>query len=262
VAALTDLTINDPCLMFALRREAAPFRREFRPQQRFPGAPCWARFCGPAWLSVLVLETGMGEQRTAEALTWALGRPLLDNLAYRPSVVLSAGFAGALQPGYQVGEVVLATEIRDTEGGHWPTTWPGELPPGPWQPPIRRGALLTAPHLVSEPSGKRELGEKYGAVAVDMESATVARACSREAVPFGCVRVISDDVDTALSPQLAALLSGGRVSALRLLGLLLRRPFVIRELWRLGRHTRHAAVQLGKALGELLTLTLPGGKDL
>jgi adenosylhomocysteine nucleosidase len=200
----------------------------------------------------------MGSERTAAALGWLLGRPMLENIEYRPKIVLSAGFAGALQPGYRVGDVILATEVLDAEGDRWPTSWPGELPAGPWQPPLRRGKLLTVARLVSGPPTKGELGEKYGALAVDMESATVARECSRQGVPFGCVRAISDDVHTALSPQLAGLLSGGRVSPLRVLGLLLRRPLVLGELWRLGRDTRLAAVELGKALGELLTLTLPG----
>ena len=47
----------------ALRRESHAFRQEFRPHQRFLGAPCRAWFCGPAWLTVLVLETGIGRAR-------------------------------------------------------------------------------------------------------------------------------------------------------------------------------------------------------
>src|SRR5262245_19467556 len=56
--AMNELTFDDPCLLFALHQEAREFLREFHPQQRFPGAPCPARFCGPSWLPVLVLETG------------------------------------------------------------------------------------------------------------------------------------------------------------------------------------------------------------
>src|SRR5207244_944886 len=107
-----------------MRRESAAFRREFRPQQRFPGAPCWARFCGPAWLTVLVLETGIGPARVAAAVDWLLGTPVLGNLPYRPRVVLSAGYSGALQDGYRVGDVVLATEVADLDGNRWPVTWP------------------------------------------------------------------------------------------------------------------------------------------
>src|SRR5215831_11620071 len=101
-----QLTFADPCVVFALGREAAPFLREFRPQQRFRGSPCRARFCGPAWLTVLVLETGVG---------------------------------GALRSGLRVGDVVLATEVADADGNVWPATWPDPLPPGEWRPPLHRG---------------------------------------------------------------------------------------------------------------------------
>ena len=57
---MTELAFDDPCVVFALGRESAAFRREFRPHQRFPGSSCRARFCGPPWLTVLILETGVG----------------------------------------------------------------------------------------------------------------------------------------------------------------------------------------------------------
>ena len=253
---VTELLVDDPCVLFALRREAGPFLREFRPQQRFPGAPCRARFCGPSWLSVLVLETGIGRARCRAALDWLLGRPKLGNLPYRPKVVLSAGFSGALQDQYQVGDIILATEVRNAEGGCWPATWPGEVPPGEWRPPLHRGRLLTTTHLLGNPEDKRTLGKEYDAAAVDMETAVVAEWCARAGVPFGCVRAISDDVTTALSPKLVALLSGDRVSPLGVLTALAGEPRLAAELWRLARQTRLAAAQLGKALGELLTLTL------
>ncbi len=259
---MTELAFNDPCILFALARESAPFRREFRPHQRFAGAPCRARFCGPAWLTVLVLETGIGLARTQTALDWLLREPVLENVPYRPKLVLFAGFAGALDDKYQVGDVMLATEIVDTEGHRWPTTWPGDLPPGEWRPPLHRVRLLTVPRLVGDPEEKGALGRKHQAAAVDMESAAVARACAGRGIPFGCVRAVSDRVDTSLSPRLVTLLSGGRVSPLRVLAALARSPGLTHELWALGKHTRHAAKQLGTALGELLTLTLPGGAEL
>src|SRR5207245_1889826 len=124
---VTELAFNDPCILFPLRREARPFLREFHPRQRFPGASCWARFCGPAWLTVLVLETGIGADRTATALDWLLSQPVLGNVPYRPKLILSAGFAGALQENRKVGDVILASEVADSEGKVWPVNWPGEL---------------------------------------------------------------------------------------------------------------------------------------
>ncbi len=251
------LQFEDPCVLFALGREAQPFLRDFPPQQRFPGAPCRARFCGPAWLTVLVAQPGVGRARTTRALDWLLGRPKLVNVGYRPKLVLSAGFAGGLQDQLLIGDLVLATEVLGADGRAWPCTWPAGPLPGRWEPPLRRGRLVTAPQIIADPAAKRALGQQHDALAVDMESAFVAERCTREGVPFGCVRAISDGVDTRLSPRLAALLAGGGVSWWRLLTSVARAPGLPAELWRLARHTRYAADQLGKGLGELLTLTLP-----
>jgi adenosylhomocysteine nucleosidase len=245
-------------VVFALRREARAFRRkEFRPQHRFPGAPCWARFCGQAWLSVLVLETGLGAERARRAAAWMLGRPRLNNVEYRPKMVLAAGFCGALQDGLQVGDVVLATEVVDTSGNCWPATWPVELPAGPWDPPLHRGRLVSVPQLAATPEQKRALGMQHGALAVDMEAAALAEACRKAGVPFGCVRAVSDEAGMTLSPRLASLVSSGRVSPWRLGLAVAMAPRMIGELWRLARQTRVAAERLGKAVGELLTITLP-----
>jgi nucleoside phosphorylase len=259
---VTDLAFNDPCVLFAMRRESQSFLEEFRPQQRFPGAPCRARFCGPAWLTVLVLETGIGPTVTTAAMDWLLSKPILGNVPYEPRLVLSAGFAGALAEERQVGDVVLATELADEHGKTWRTTWPGDLPKGEWRPPLHRGRVLTVDRLAGEPEAKRTLGRTFEATAVDMESAIVADACSRHGMPFGCVRVISEDVHTRLSPRLVSLLSGSQVSPLRVAGALVRSPGMTRDLMRLRKQTRLAAAQLGKALGELLTLTLPFGAEL
>jgi len=257
----SDIVINDPCVLFALRREGHYFRREFRPHTRFTGGPCRAWFCGPSWLTVLVVETGVGTAATERALSWLLGEPQLGNVPYRPKLVLSAGFAGALKPDLRVGDLVLATESADARGDTWRTTWPGDLPPGEWQPPLRRGRLLTTSALVGDPQQKQLIGQRHDALTVDMESATVARLCCEHGVPFGCLRGVSDDVTTPLSPQLVEVLSSGRVTAWRLLRSIARRPRLVGEFWRLAKDTRLAARQLGLGLGEVLTLTLPWMAD-
>src|SRR5262245_5177728 len=181
---MTDLDFDDPCLLFALSRESRTFRREFPPTQRFPGAPCWARFCGPAWLSVLVLETGVGAARTERALKWLFDTPKLGVVPYRPKLVISAGFAGSLHADFRVGDVILADEVADADGSRWATTWLRRLPEGEWRPPLHRGRLVTVSQIAATPDEKRSLAERHEAVAVDMESATVARWCTQRDVPF------------------------------------------------------------------------------
>jgi adenosylhomocysteine nucleosidase len=208
-------------------------------------------------LSVLVLETGIGAECTRRALEWVLSGPMLENVPYRPKLVLSAGFCGAVREDLQVGDVVLAGEVADVTGKSWPTTWPGELPSGEWRPPLHRGKLLTVNRIISSAEEKQALAREHDALVVDMESALFPEPCRRAAVPFGCVRAVSDDARTALSPQLACLVAGARASPIRVLTTIATGPSLLPELWRLRRHTRVAAEQLGKALGELLTLTLP-----
>jgi adenosylhomocysteine nucleosidase len=259
---VSELEFTDPCVVFALGREARDFRREFRAHLAFPGGPCVAHFCGPAWLSVLVVETGVGSERMAASLEWLLHAPQLNAVPYRPKVVLSAGYSGALQEGFHIGDVLLATDVADLAGTVWPTTWPKTLPGEKWQPPLHRGRLLTVTGLIATAEEKRRLGRQYQAAAVDMETAVVARLCNQHGIPFGCVRAISDDLDVELSQQLVELVFEGRAAPGRLLAAMARRPRLASQLWRLARHTRLASRNLGKALGELLTLTLPWSDEL
>ncbi len=243
---MTPILPDDPCILFALRRERAPFCRAYRPRRRFPDAPCWARFCRQDSRHCLVVETGVGQANVGRTLDWLLASPIIDGAAYRPRFILFAGFAGALTDGRHVGDVLRADEICDLHGHAWPTTWLDGARTRPC------GRLLTTDHLVATPDEKRQLGAQYHAVAVEMESALFAARCTAAGIPFGCIRVISDAVTTALSPALLSFLADGRVSFWRLLTTLLRHPGLLSELLRLARDTKQASEQLGWALEELL----------
>jgi hypothetical protein len=85
-----------------------------------------------------------------------------------------------------------------------------------------------------------------------METAALAECCARLQVPLACLRVITDACDVRLSPQLTGMLQGERVSPLRLLVALLRRPALLGELGRLARDSRVAARNLAWGLERLL----------
>jgi adenosylhomocysteine nucleosidase len=236
-----------PCVVFALRRESMYFRRAYPFHRPLPGAPCLAECRQPRGSelhrlshSVLMLETGVGDAAMTTGLSWCLSPTRFGAWSYRPPFVLSAGFSGALSPEQRVGDLVLATEVLDEQDHRWPAihTFPSK------DPKITLGRILSVRELVSNPQEKQRLGEKYDAVAVDMESAAVARLCQEHNVPFACLRVISDDRNTALSPQLVKLLLRGRVSVPRLTVMLMRHPSLIGELMGLAGKTRKAARQL------------------
>jgi nucleoside phosphorylase len=154
-----------------------------------------------------------------------------------------------LNDALRVGDIVLANEVVDEQGQSWRTTWPQTVPAT-----LRRDRLLTVDQITATPSEKRQLAERHQAVAVEMESAHFAARCTQAGIPFGCVRAISDEVTTSLSPVLASLLSGGTASPWRVMMALARRPGMLPELLRLARDTKRASEQLGLVLGELIEL--------
>jgi adenosylhomocysteine nucleosidase len=237
----TFLSLAPVVIAFALRREAMYFRRRLHPRQPIPQAPCPALRSGP----LVILETGMGQAAARRALEWA------QSTTGRPRLVVSVGFSGALCWDLAVGDLVVATEVVDIEGHAWPATWP-EAPPAATA--LKKGRLLCVPELVSDPTEKRRLADQYRALAVDMESAALAQLCHARAIPFACLRSISDDARTGLSPRLAGLLRGGRVAGLPLVVAIARSPTIVPELFRLARDTRKAARVLALGLENLLVI--------
>lgn len=225
-------------MLFALRRESMYFRRRFRPFAACD-APCWARWCGAPDQPILLVETGMGGARVHAALDW-----LLQD-SRRPGRIAFAGFGGSLSPSVGVGAVVWATAVLDHAGQVWPTTWRQAHQPA--------GLILSLQRLAPSARDKRALGSGLQALTIDMESGAIAQRCSETGVPFACVRAVSDDVDTDLSPELAALLTTGVVSPWRLTRTLLRRPGLVFEMLRLERDTRAAARELARVLQCALT---------
>jgi adenosylhomocysteine nucleosidase len=230
------------CVLFALRREALFFWKHAENSRRLAASPCPAWHCDYSGRPLLVFETGIGSSAMAPLLRWLFEQP------GRPERIVSAGFSGALQPGLSIGDLIWAEELVDHEGKHWPTAAAAGVAPGT----AKAGRLLTMPELVGAVEQKRLLGEQFRALAVDMETAEIGRLCHDHGVPLACLRVISDDWTTPLSPQLVEVLRHGRVAPVRLLGALLRKPALLGELWNLGRQTHLAARQLAQGLLEVL----------
>jgi len=237
------LITDCPCVLFALDRECAPFRRLFPTERKVAGAPYRAWLCTRNARTVLVIETGVGAVRTQRALDW------LRTSAWPVQYVIASGFAGSLTNKVYVGDVLVASEVVDPDGNAWPTGWKS---PTESASPLVSGRLLSSPRMIGDAREKNEAGQKYRAEAVDMESATVARFCATHGVPFGCVRSISDDVDTTLSPHLVSLLGGGQVSMGRLVLTLIRHPGLVVPLVKLARDTSLASRALAGRLLELI----------
>ena len=221
-----DATFSGTIVLFAVEREAKAFVSTF---------PVRHALSPVQWLCdgrILVEILGVGK---AGARRRALS---LCASGCRPERIIVAGFAGALREGLTVGDVMAVADIVDESGNQWAPAWPNQ----------RSGRLLTCERMIGDPQQKRELGLKHQANIVDMESSAVAEVCAKHGIPFGCIRVVSDDITQPLSQRLLKLVESGRVSPWRVIKEVVRSPRSIIELLRLAKQTRVAAERLALRL--------------
>ncbi len=176
---------------------------------------------------------------------------LLDG--HRPSWLISAGFAGALNPELQRNDLALPEELMDPEGRRFPVSRPESFGGG-----VRHvaGRLLTVDRVILDSAEKQELHRTAGANIVDMESSAVAALCGERLVRFLSVRIVSDDARTNLPREVATIMT--RSGSYRI-GAALRavwnRPSSVKDFWTLHEHALEAADRLARfierCLGEL-----------
>jgi adenosylhomocysteine nucleosidase len=193
---------------------------------------------------VVVARSGMGRARAEQAAQLMIER-------FQPVSILGIGFAGGLEKHVRPGELVLATEVY---GAQRPDAALLESARQVQLANVRvhDGTLYCADHVVHSVAEKRQIaGQCPGALAIDMESAGIARAAERSEVPWMIVRGITDGLNDAL-PELLEPLHGescidlgtGDVIPLRMALLLTFRPGVIPQLIRLGGRASLAARNL------------------
>jgi hypothetical protein len=177
----------------------------------------------------LVIANGAGAERAKMAVA-----------AAPAPVVCSIGLCGALDTNLQIGDIFVASEVRNGVG-RWQTEVPA--PPG-----AATGPLQTAPRIITTGREKSEL-RAAGNLAVDMEASGVARASEETGAAFYCIRAVSDLAsETFVNDFNACLLPDGRFNTGRLVRRAILSPSRIRELIRLAGRASLAARNLGEYL--------------
>ena len=133
--------------------------------------------------------------------------------------LVSLGLAGGLHPSLRPGALVIPDVVLSADG-HWPT-----------HPALAArfgqvgGAMFSGGRVLATAEAKEALYVRTGAAAVDLESAAVAEAASRHALPFAVLRVVCDPANRTL-PQaaLVALDPNGRIDLPALLRRTARHP--------------------------------------
>ncbi len=193
----------------------------------------------------VVILSGAGRKKAAAAT-----EVLIDG--HHPRHVISAGFAGGLCPSLKRNDILVADRLLNAAGGVLPLELPAGLSVAIAAPGVYRGALLTADQIVRLPSEKQALFQRYGALAVDMETFAVAEVCQRRQVGFSSIRVINDPADEKLPRDMEHLLAQ-KTEAARLgaaLGAMWRRPASVKEIYQLRENALVASGRLAKFLAQ------------
>lgn len=227
-------------IVFALDIEAdglTPHAHDHEVLRTAPGIAIHTGTIGGCRVAWTVAGVGVAAAAAGTALLVA---------GHRPRLLVTAGFAGALDPAFERGALVVIDRVlRAGEP-------PRELASLPSLAEAR-GTIVTVDRPVADPAAKRALRESTGAALVDMESHAVASAGATHGIPCAGIRVVSDGADERLPTEVVALVRPQ--SPWRRLGAAVggigRRPGAVVDLWRLWEHAVVDSRRLGSALVEL-----------
>ncbi len=185
---------------------------------------------------LVVVQPGMGMDNAFSAASW---------LSEKGVTALGCfGVSGGLDPELGVGDLVFADAVFVEGDGGASLVWnKGGCDSGvtfDFQAAkgltVSWGPIITVQKPVFNTADKRSLFDRTGALAVDMETAAVARAANGSGLPFFAVRTICDSADVTIPESIYQCVDQqGRPRFPHLFRLIVRNPPLISHLLRMKR---------------------------
>lgn len=169
----TDMSTSRIAIVAALEREVRPLIKDWSSTARPHEGTSFKFFEHESWV---VVCGGIGENAARRATEAVIA-------LYHPLQVMSAGFAGALDSKLRTGDIFVPARVLDARDCSTVEALAGG-----------NGILVSASYIAGRKE-KAKLADNFGAHAVDMEAAAVARGAQARGVPFSAVKAISDEAD-------------------------------------------------------------------
>lgn len=231
----------DAAVVFALAVEADAFERLADGRRDTRGARFTFSTGRVAGRSTAWCVSGIGRAAAAEAAGQLIA-------GHRPRLLITAGFAGGLDPRLRRGAVVRPGIAR-VPGA--PARLPLAAADAAATPPP---TIVTVDRIVADAAAKQALAVATGAQLVDMETFAVAEVAAAAGIACAAVRVISDEAGESL-PAEVSLLSKPQSRLRRLgavAGIASRRPGAVGDLWRLWERSVVDSRTLARGLVDLI----------
>ena len=158
-----------------------------------------------------------------------------------PGLIVATGFAGALNPKLQVGDLVYEDSLSNPR-----------LEKVLKSATARPGKFFSSNRILITPAEKKAARQKTGADLVEMEFAATKELAQKYNIPLIGLRVISDSATEKLPLDFNSLLNADlEIDYSQLVGALFRQPWKIRALLEFRKQLVVAAKNLGSALLKL-----------
>jgi nucleoside phosphorylase len=189
---------------------------------------------------VEVLHTGAGEKVCRQRVEKFLQDQQFD-------LLISTGFAGALNDELQAGDLLLAKNFSTIDLNERRSFFSSF--------PIHTADLLTVAGLIDSSEERNRIARASGAAAVDMETEFIARACAEHGVPLLSLRVVSDTPRKPFPAPMKVLfdMERQRTDYRQLSLYVLKNPATLWRLIRFGIQVAHARKALTKAIVDLVS---------
>lgn len=178
--------------------------------------------------NVVVVISGVGQLAAARATQALIA-------GHRPSWVVSAGFAGGLDPQLRKGDILMADSLVNSDGRRLAMDLKIDPQTIAANKRLHIGPCAASDTILHRPSDKEALGRRSGALAVDMESWVVGDVCRQAKTRFLAIRVISDAVGDELPIEVETLsrqaTTASRVGAAA--SAIFRRPSSVKDMLKL-----------------------------
>lgn len=190
--------------------------------------------------AVTVLHTGVGAKNCNDRVEALLHKA-------RPRIVITSGFAGAVNADLQVGDLILAENFSDPQ-----SLANAERILRDWSPRVAK--LFTSTSIVDSAAERNEIAGASGAAAVDMETGAIVGICDAHGVPLLSLRGISDTPKEPFPapPNVLFDIERQRPSYGRLISYLFRHPPSIASLLRFDRRIARVRETLTDAIVALI----------
>lgn len=219
----------------AMEREIAPFVRGWNLSEREHEGRRFRFFENKDVVLVCGGIGGDSARRATEAVI----------VLYHPASVQSVGLAGALDPKLKVGMIFSPRWVVDVRDSRRVDTAKGD------------GVLVSASEI-ADVTQKAKFARAYGAQAVDMEAASVARGAEAHGLPFSAIKAISDESDFVMPPMNEFISHDGAFRATSFVLFTAFRPWLWGKMLRLGMDSARAVRALCAELTkEMRTIPQP-----